>query len=128
MKFKDIKVGDIILVKDRVQSGGWSYRHFWVKKEVTRVTPKQFTAGKKRYNKETGSVIGDNYSACAEVVGNVKDQTEERNDFVRRLNFLSRAKGSLSTVQDILDKAYEDVDMENVQRLINELERAVDKP
>ena len=86
MKFKSIAVGDLVCIQDQIQNELDEYYGFWLPKEVKRVTAKQFTVDGKRYRKEDGRCIGDKYSEPAKQIGEEKNQTEERNLLIRKIN------------------------------------------
>lgn len=77
MRFKDIQVGDKVLVKKKAETvsvfgGSKSYR---VAVDVERVTQAQFIAGGLRFKKDRG--IGIGHDSCASVYTESDDQTDE---------------------------------------------------
>lgn len=87
MKFKNIKKGDAVLVQQEVKIG-WAAggESFWVTEPVDKVTPKQFTVGNERYKKIDGVCIGGGYGSHAKLIGEEKDQTQDRNKLIKRFN------------------------------------------
>lgn len=86
MKFKDIKVGDKVLVPIRIDYGFRNGKNFYCLREVGRVTKAQFTVNDNRYRKSDGCMIGNIWLKAMNTgdkyYGNVlKDETQEMEDF-----------------------------------------------
>jgi len=114
VKFDNIKVGDKVMILSEVRIGWGGGKSFWMPKTVDKVTPKQFVVGSSRYKKETGSAIGDYYSKSAKLIGEVKDETKERNVLVRKLNYAYEIK-------KIIGKVKVPHDHENLQEILSRL-------
>ena len=96
MKFKDIKVGDVVYIQAGVRTG-FAYREqmFWVPRKVHRLTPTQFILeGDRRYKKDSGKLVGGDYFNIARNLGEdfgggvVANQVKEKNDLINRLSKL----------------------------------------
>ena len=86
MKFENIKTGDLVLVQVGVRHGWGLSKPFWVKRQVARVTPKQFVVGDSKYRKDNGRYIGDRYHGPAKEIGEEEDQSKDRSEFARKIN------------------------------------------
>jgi hypothetical protein len=62
-KFDDIKVGDVVFINKKIETGWHSGKVFKISVTVERVTQTQFVAGGNRYKKDCGSLIGG-YDRC----------------------------------------------------------------
>jgi len=94
-KFENIKVGDCVLCRKYVSTGGYDKEVFWITAVVEHVTPKQFTVNGNKYRKSDGYQVssktyreyvfnkGDNY--CGK---KITDQSEEMNALIKNVNTL----------------------------------------
>lgn len=85
MKFKDIKVGDIVYIQKEAKESLFSHpKYFWVPESVKRVTPKRFVIDGCQYKKEDGSKIGG--WGDARLIGDkkVQDESREMEAFIRK--------------------------------------------
>lgn len=99
MKFKDIKIDDVVMYQKIVGFGLRRGKNFFIPLKVIRVTPTQFTLeGGVRFKKD-GSGIGDNKYKRAFYLGDlrlanhskdireeIKDETLKMKSFIRSLN------------------------------------------
>jgi len=126
MKFVNVKVGDTVYTKTLIAIGGWNRtgKTFFIPREVTKVTPKQFEVEglRTKLRKEDGSPVGDGswvyiegedinqfYGSKAETV---KDESKEANDYsnlVKKYNSVSRMARELNLKGNELDKYSEQI-------------------
>jgi len=114
VKFENIKAGDKVMIRSEVRVGWGGGESFWLPRTVDKVTPKQLVVGNSRYKKDTGAAIGDYYSKSAKLIGEVKDETKERNALVRKLN-------DAYEIKKIIEKIKVPYDHENLQEILNRI-------
>lgn len=127
MKFKDIKVGDEVYDIINISMGAWSnsYKSFFVKRQVTKVTPKQFEVKGMhcKFRKEDGTAVGGKGELYLEgetytgwennLKGEVQDQTE---DAIRFKNLVSKYTSLSIMIRDLNLTA---IQLEDNRHLIN---------
>ena len=127
MKFKDIKVGDEVYDIINISMGVWSnsYKSFFIKRQVTKVTPKQFEVKGRdcKFRKEDGTAVGgkgdlyldgETYTGWRyNVTGTVKDQTE---DAIRFKDLVSKYTSLSIMIRDLNLTA---IQLEDNRHLIN---------
>lgn len=62
MKFKDIKIGDIVFIEEKVKNNIGISKHFFIPKKVIEVTPENFITSNGLGYKKEGYRITDNLS------------------------------------------------------------------
>lgn len=136
MKFENIKVGDIVYGKERISTGWNIGREFWVPKEVTKVTNKQFYVKgyTNRFKKENGSEVTSSYSQ--HYISNlgdkrpfgeeVTDQSEEYLAFKNTVKIGRLIKDRLSTFT-IMKLNYYNENNTQVLKLLNEAYQLLQK-
>jgi len=103
--FKDIKVGDIVLIKTSVSGIGWNRKYFTLPYRVEKITPTRFVAGKGTYTKKDGRLYGGDYSAgSASIYDESKDQSKKYKEFIA----LKRARSDAIRAVDGLTKKLRD--------------------
>lgn len=114
-KFGDIKVGDEVFIRKTISIGFSRLIGFWILSKVDRVTKTQFTVGKDRCRKDTGSVIGSHGHARA-VGGEIVDQSKEYADTLARIKkaneigrFIDRSAYRVDYSHENLDQIYDGV-------------------
>lgn len=117
--FEDIKVNDIVYTQDAVYPGNRETHKFWTPKKVTKVTKTQFTLDDgTQFKKGDGVEIGTPfYKREARKLGDyygrkmVKDQSEEKEEFVKKVHAFRQARESLK-------KIYVDINHENFDEIV----------
>ena len=135
MKFKDVKVGDMVYIEKEVIYGYGLSKTFCIKDEVVRVTKTQFTTKTNRRYKKNGSEV-EKFMSLAYKEGDVikrfsrgqivTDQTQEIAAFIKKISLekhINKAGENISiklnsklTVEElniILDK------IDEIQQLID---------
>lgn len=74
--FENIQVGDKVLVEVVIRRDTYNSRSFIISRDVTHMTPKRFTTGKKQYRKSDGRLVGEGF-AHAQPYKLENDQTAE---------------------------------------------------
>lgn len=115
MKFQDIKVGDPVIVEERIVIGFHQTKTFYVRKLVTRRTKAQFCVDQKRYNLR-GARIGEFFDRAHlegdSYMGNpIKDQTKEMKQFEVKVELWKTVKGKVRDLPLTVD----------IDRSVNEL-------
>ena len=111
MKFKDISVGDKVLVNEVVMTSCWGMneKNFFVLKEVAKVTPKQFTVGTDRYRKYDGSMVASNKHGVAyrqnEIISpSYASVTRKAEDQTSKMNALKKNLKLSNDINNLLSK------------------------
>ena len=111
--FRDIKVGDAVLVNVDADNGWSMGSWFKVKRLVQRVTPTQFQVQNKMYYKSNGRRVGKR--EAVQRYDATKDQTEEYN---RRVDIVRLYYSIRSVKLDIVDIESLTADQLNVLRQV----------
>ena len=99
MKFKDIKKGDQVLVRVRIQYGWNNSETFNLIRKVDRVTKTQFIIGDWRFSKSDGNGIGYSTKGKAfRLDEGFKDQSEEMAKFKQKLAMERRVRDVLGGI------------------------------
>lgn len=135
MKFKDIKVNDIVYVKNTINIG-WKYRKsFYLPGKVTKVTNTQFqiTNGDK-YRKEDGRKIGDKYyyaynkgdiDRSSFVDKTVKDETKEYNEFKQKISLERQLRLDLESLCINSNSHLTIPELKGIKSLLNIIKKAL---
>jgi len=119
MKFGNIKTGDTVLIKTEVRIGWSGCKYFWQPKTVDKVTPKQFVIENRRYKKDDGYCIGGGYAEQAKLIGEEKDETNECNELVKKLNAAYKVKN----IVDQFKISYESKNLFSILEKLKEAEK-----
>lgn len=107
MKFKDIKVGDTVYVKEMVVYGWNESESFWIPKKVERITKTQFLInGDRRFRKDNGNEVGSSYGSTAMLLGEelgwcgiVKDQSKELISFKKKISLVNHINEQAKSIK-----------------------------
>ena len=106
-KFKDIKVGDIVIVPVEVPYGYTAGRTFYCKKLVERLTKTQFVVEGKHYRKSDGCMIGNTwkraiYEGDENIYGEiVKDETKDMLEFEGLVKDVAKLENIIHQVSEM---------------------------
>ena len=124
MKFKDIKTGDFVIVKKSIKTNFRDYTSFFVKRPVSKVTPKQFEVDGSKYNKSDGKEIGE-YFSYAYIEGEksssglsgdvVIDQTEEYLNFKAKIKAYNEIRSFIEDLNKLGFESMKDLKLEDLE-------------
>ena len=137
MKFKDIKVGDEVLVSTYVKIGFNKKKRFFVTRKVERVTKTQFVVGGGRYRK-TGEGIGDKRYCSVSFHGDrintfvykkgiALDQTEEMNAFVFKIKLERNLIERIERLSININSRFPKEELLDISHLLEQIELILNK-
>lgn len=127
MKFKNIKVGDKVVVSKSISLGWNSSKSFNIVTTVTKTTKTQFTADGNRYRKDYGGMIGNNWVEAEVYIDDSQDQSKEMARFQKKLDFSRYIKKSITDMmQDINKKNLYALDLPYLDDLKNQVNKLKD--
>lgn len=125
-KFKDIKVGDNVLINDYIITGWHDKHYFFVNKLVEKTTPKQFVVDGNRYRKIDGKLIDKySYEVYARIEGEfyngkeIKNQQHEMDEFIKRVNIAKK----INLLKKDIHISHESKNLEKILELIIECKK-----
>lgn len=121
--FKDIKVGDIVLVATTVAGTTWSGKTFKLPFAVQKTTPTRFTVNGTIYTKKDGRMYGgEYYSGRVSVYDKSKDQSNEYDDYSNFKKSRNKAFQALEKLEYLVGNDIKSIDgMNKIIKLYEEL-------
>ncbi len=122
IKFENIKVGDTVMIEDSVTYGWYKSKRFWIPKKVIRVSKAQFVIeGGKRF-KKNGKQVGVHSYGCIGLLSEIggyrdeviKDQTKERNAFVKKINLEDDINASIDVIKIQRNSPFTHVELKTI--------------
>ncbi|ACG60331.1 hypothetical protein phiPLPE_09 [Iodobacter phage PhiPLPE] len=121
--FKDIKVGDIVLIETNVSGIGWNTERYRLPYRVEKTTPTRFVAGKGTYTKKDGRLYGGDFgSGSAFIYDERKDQTKEYKALIALKRARSDAINAIDGLTDMLRKGIGIDDLNKIIKFCADLE------
>lgn len=137
VKFKDIKVGDEVLIEKKLSYGWRSELSFWVKTKVTKVTNTQFEVDRypnEKFRKSNGGIVkSESWLRCAlegdydSFSRTVKDQTLEYLDAVHKFELIRKIRESYSAFEKQSVPSLVKEDRIKLERILNSLQGLLQK-
>lgn len=131
MKFLNIKVGDLVLVREKVnlEHRYFEYRCYTLPSKVAKVTPKQFvTEDGLKWRKKDGQCIGEYYFSCDRYNPD-KDETEEMKKTLKKSRKIARIYDlarDLEREKNRIDLDTPDLDLDKLEELLAEVKSLLD--
>lgn len=116
--FKDIKVGDLILIETAVSGIGWTSEWYKLPFRVTKVTPTRFTAGKGGgvYTKKDGRLYGGDYSSGSAFI---YDASKDQRKAYQALVTLKRTRReAIQAVGTLTNKLCKEMPLDQLNKII----------
>lgn len=126
-KFKDIKVGDYVLLRKGLRLKGvfGPINSYYVKCKVEKVTSKQFVVEGDRYRKDTGRLVGDSFYAYKEgekYIGTIiKDETDKYNHDKEIRHLISNLKYYARKIIDLNPIHFLNEPIDDLEHILHKL-------